>query len=66
MEWTQERLDAMAQTLELVVSLHRDNEVRLKQLMEMSTQLGNITLAHDHQLEDHEARLTDIEHGGGQ
>jgi hypothetical protein len=47
MEWTQERLDALAETVELVVSLHRDNEERLKQVMTMSTRMGNVLLAHD-------------------
>lgn len=61
MEWTQQRLDALAETVELLVALHRDNEERLKEVMVMSTRLGNIIAAHDQTIDSHESRITDLE-----
>lgn len=58
-----ERLDAMAQSLELLVSLHKDNERRMAELIDNNNRLS-IIIAHDHMLEDHEHRLGDIERKG--
>ena len=38
----QVRINALAESVELVAALHRDNEECLKQMMEMSTRLGDI------------------------
>jgi hypothetical protein len=45
------RLEALTQSVELLASLHRDNESRLGQLMETMTRLGNIIIAHIENLE---------------
>jgi hypothetical protein len=46
-----ERLEALTQSVELLASLHRDNESRLGQLMETMTRLGNIVIAHEARIE---------------
>jgi hypothetical protein len=46
-----ERLEALAQSLELVVSLHRDNERRLAQVMDTMNRLGRIIESHEQRLD---------------
>jgi hypothetical protein len=85
MEWTQERWDALAMNVELLVTLHGDNEKRMgqltgrmeqlaettkqltersAQLMDLSNRMGRILEAHDLSIDNHEARITDLENGG--
>ena len=54
-----ERLEALAQSLELVVSLHRDNERRLAQVMDTMNRLGRIIEIHEQRLDEHDGRLDD-------
>jgi hypothetical protein len=55
-----ERLEALAQSLELVVSLHRDNERRLAQVMDTMNRLGRIIEIHEQRLDEHDGRLDDL------
>jgi hypothetical protein len=55
------RLEALAQSLELVVGLHRDNEKRLAQVMDTMNRLGRIIEIHEQRLDEHDARLDDLE-----
>ena len=52
----QERQEALAQSLELLKSLHTDNERRIGQLMDTMNRLANIVISHDQRLDDLENR----------
>jgi len=52
----QERQETLSQTVELLASLHRDNERRIAQLMDTMNRLGNIVISHDQRLDDLENR----------
>ncbi len=52
----QERQEALAQSVELLTSLHTDNERRVAQLMDTMNRLGNIVISHDQRLDDLENR----------
>src|SRR5690242_13462225 len=52
----QERHEALTQSVELLKSLHEDNEKRLGVLMETTTRLGNIVISHEDRLDDLENR----------
>ena len=51
-----ERLEALTHTVELLASFHKDNELRMGQLTETMTRLGNIIIAHEQRIEDLEDR----------
>jgi hypothetical protein len=48
----QERHEALAQSLELLKSLHDDNERRIGQLMDSMTRLANVVITHEPRLDD--------------
>jgi hypothetical protein len=52
-----ERLQALAESLELVVSLHRDNETRLAQVMDTMTRLGRIIEIHEQRHDEHDGQI---------
>ena len=52
----QERHEALAQSLELLKSLHTDNERRIGQLMDTMNRLANIVISHDQRLDNLENR----------
>jgi hypothetical protein len=52
----QERHEALAQSLELLKSLHDDNERRIGQLMDSMNRLVNIVISHEQRLDDLENR----------
>jgi len=49
----QERQDAVAQRVELLKSIHEDNEREIKPMM---IRLGNNAISHDQRLDDLESR----------
>jgi hypothetical protein len=62
-----ERLEALTESVELLASLHKDNEVRnearmaeltekMGRLSETMNQLGIVVIAHEHRLEDLEGQ----------
>lgn len=55
------RLQALAESLELVVGLHRDNEKRLAQVMDTMNRMGRIIEIHEQRHDEHDARLDDLE-----
>jgi hypothetical protein len=52
-----DRLDALTQSGEILMEMHRDNERRVAQLMETITRLGHIIEAHDTSIDEHDERL---------
>jgi fructose/tagatose bisphosphate aldolase len=48
-----ERVDALAQSVELLVAMHRDHEAEMKDLF---NRLGNIVIVHEQRLDDLEQR----------
>jgi hypothetical protein len=67
-----ERLEALAQTVELLTQMHRDSEranaekfailaERTVQLMDTMSRLGRIIEIHEDRLDAHEDRLDDLE-----
>ena len=53
-----ERLEALTQSVELLASLHRDNEKLMAQVLESIARLANVAAAH-------ETRLNDLEGNSG-
>jgi Na+/phosphate symporter len=49
-------VDALTESVELISSLHRDNEKRMAQMMDAITRLAHIADIHDHRIEDLENR----------
>jgi precorrin-3B methylase len=65
-----ERLEAIAQTLEIVASMQKESEKRMARLdhhfasmMQSVRRLSNITIVHDLHIDDHEHRIADLETG---
>lgn len=70
-----ERLEALAQTVELLASMHKDSEVGIQKLeaamtrtetymarmMQAITRVANVTAVHELRLADHGERLSDLE-----
>jgi hypothetical protein len=56
-----ERHEALAQEMELVVSLHHDNEKRVAQVMDTMNRMGRIIEIHEQRHDEHEARLDKLE-----
>ena len=48
----QERHEGLAQSLELLKSLHEDNGRRIGQLMDSMTRLANVVITHEPRLDD--------------
>ena len=56
-----ERLAALTQSLEPVVSLHRDNEHRPARAMDTMNRLGRVMEIHEARLDEHDRRLDALE-----
>ena len=59
-----ERLEALAQTVELLAAIHKDNEKRVVLLMDTMNRMGRILEMHGMAIDDHEDRLDKLEHPG--
>ena len=51
-----DRVDAIAQSVELIAHAQIKNDERMGQLMETMTRLGNIIIAHEQRIENPEDR----------
>ena len=51
-----EKLEAMRQSVELLMQMRLDNEKRMANMMDAITRLPNVVIAHDQRLDDMEAR----------
>jgi predicted nuclease with TOPRIM domain len=47
-----ERTEALTQSVELLASMHKDNEQRMAVLAESMTKLADAVLNHEHRLDD--------------
>ncbi len=56
-----DRLEALAQSVELLASMHKDNEARVAQIMDTMNRMGRILEKHDLDIDEHEDRLNDID-----
>jgi hypothetical protein len=56
-----ERLEALAHSVELLSSMHKDNEKRMAQMMDAIARLANIAAAHEERLDGHDQRIDDLE-----
>ena len=56
-----ERHEALSQTVEIIASMHRDNEKLMAEMMLAMARLANTAQAHNGQLDDHESRIDRLE-----
>jgi hypothetical protein len=56
-----ERHEALAQSVEVMTVMHRENEQRLGQIMDSMNRLINVVEAHEHRLDSHDGRLDHLE-----
>ena len=55
------RHEALSQTVEIIIAMHRDNEKLMGEMMLAITRLANTAQAHNGHLDDHEARIQRLE-----
>ena len=55
------RHEALSQTVEIIASMHRDNEKLMAEMMLAMARLANTAQAHNVQLNDHETRIDRLE-----
>jgi hypothetical protein len=58
-----ERHEALTQTVELLISMHQQNEKRMGQALDAIIRLTNIAEAHDIRLDDRERTPDDSQQG---
>jgi acetolactate synthase small subunit len=56
-----ERHETLAQSVEVMTVMHRENEQRLGQIMDSMNRLINVVEAHEHRLDSHDDRFDHLE-----
>ena len=56
-----ERLQALTQSMELLSTMHRDNEKRMGQMMDAVGRLARVVDLHQDRLDEHDGRIDRLE-----
>jgi len=56
-----ERLEALTQSVELLASMHKENEKRTAAVMDTMNRMGRILEAHDLSIDDLDSRVDKLE-----